>query len=210
VRRCRAARHAAGGESLASLDISRGLVDHFGLEFAEALWSAVRSTKTNARTSSQRPEYRKTIMVSIPKSDVRRLFTANFRMLLSAAKWTQVEAAEQLGISQGSVSDFTSGNRMPSTKGIESIAYRLGIPAEAFTSKPITLDQMRRLLSGSRTLKISEPRAAYRGGKPYDPWLRSLKQRWKRNPESRDEIRIAIRVLFGNETRAVINWLDAR
>ena len=131
-------------------------------------------------------------------------------MLLSASLWTQIEAAEQLGISQGSVSDFTSGKRVPSTKGIESIAYRLGIPAEAFTSKAITLDQMRKLLSGTRALKISEPRVAYRAGKPYDPWLRSLKQRWKRHPESRDEIRIAVRVLFGSGTRNVIDWLDAK
>lgn len=148
--------------------------------------------------------------MSTSNSDRQRVFTANFRMLLSAAEWTQIEAAEQLGISQGSVSDFTSGKRVPSTKGIESIAYRLGIPAAAFTSKPITLDQMRRLLSGKRALKISESRVAYRAGKPYDPWLRSLKQRWKRNPGSHDEIRIAVRVLFGGETRDVIDWLDTK
>jgi transcriptional regulator with XRE-family HTH domain len=138
------------------------------------------------------------------------VFTANFRMLLVAACWTQIEAAEQLGFSQGSVSDFTSGKRMSSTKGIESIAYRLGIPAEAFTSKPITLDQMHKLLSGNRALKISEPRAAYRAGKPYDPWLRSLQRRWKRHPKSRDEIRIAVRMLFGKETPAVVRWLSGK
>jgi transcriptional regulator with XRE-family HTH domain len=131
-------------------------------------------------------------------------------MLLSAAEWTQVEAAEQLGISQGSVSDFRSGKRVPSIKGVESIAYRLGIPAEAFAAKPITLDQMRKLLSGNRALRISEPRATYRAGKPYDPWLRSLKQRWKRNPKSRDDVRVAVRILFGKESRDVITWLEAK
>ena len=148
--------------------------------------------------------------MSTSNSDVRRVFTANFRMLLAAAQWTQVEAAEQLGISQGSVSDFTSGKRIPSTKGIESIAYRLGIPAEAFTAKPISLDQMHKLLSGNRAFKVSEPRAAYRAGKPYDSWLRTLQHRWKRNPESRDEIRVAVRVLFGNKTSAVIRWLAGK
>ena len=145
--------------------------------------------------------------MSTSNSDTRRVFTANFRMLLAAAQWTQIEAAEQLGISQGSVSDFTSGKRIPSTKGIESIAYRLGIHAEAFTAKPISLDQMHKLLSGNRAFKVSEPRAAYRVGKPYDSWLRSLQHRWKRNPESRDEIRVAVKVLFGNKTPAVIRWL---
>ena len=130
-------------------------------------------------------------------------------MLLSAAEWTQVEAAEELGISQGSVSDFRSGNRVPSTKGVESIAYRLGISAEAFATKAITLDQMRKLLSGNRVLKISEPRAVYRASKPYDPWLRSLKQRWKRSPKSHDDIRVAVRILFGKKARYVIQWLEA-
>src|SRR5208283_4999155 len=99
--------------------------------------------------------YRKGIVMSRSKSDndSRRLFTANFRMLLEAADWTQMEAAAQLGISQGSVSDFSSGNRLPSMKGIESIAYRLGLPAETFTAKPIKLDQMRKFLSGSHTPK---------------------------------------------------------
>jgi transcriptional regulator with XRE-family HTH domain len=162
------------------------------------------------RALPQRTNYRESIAMSTSNSDARRVFATNFRMLLSAAEWTQVEAAEQLGISQGSVSDFRSGKRVPSTKGVESIAYRLGIPAEAFTSKPIAFDQMRRLLSGNRGLKVSESRAVYRAGKPYDPWLRSLKQRWKRNPKSRDDIRVAVRVLFGKETRGVIKWLETK
>ena len=131
-------------------------------------------------------------------------------MLLTAASWTQTEAAQQLGISQGSVSDFASGNRVPSTKGIESIAYRLGVAAAAFTSKRITLNQMRKLLSSTRPFKVSESRVAYRAGKPYDPWLRSLKLRWKRSPQSHDDIRAAVRTLFGNETRDVIHWLEEK
>jgi len=99
-------------------------------------------------------------------SDSRKAFTANFRMLLSAASWTQTEAAQQLGISQGSVSDFSSGKRVPSTKGIESIAYRLGVPAEAFTSKAIPIDQMRKLLSGNRSSRIAESSTPYRTGQP--------------------------------------------
>ncbi|MGA2604874.1 MAG: helix-turn-helix transcriptional regulator [Verrucomicrobiia bacterium] len=148
--------------------------------------------------------------MSTLNSDARRIFTANFRTLLTAAEWTQVEAAEQLGISQGSVSDFCSGNRVASMKGIESIAYRLGMPAEAFTARTITLDQMHKLLSGTRMLKVSERRATYRTVKPYDPWFRSLRERWKRSPQSRDQIRVAVRALFGNQTGNVIDWLDGK
>lgn len=142
-------------------------------------------------------------------SDNRRVFTANFRMLLSAADWTQTEAAQQLGISQGSVSDFASGKRTPSTKGIESIAYRLGIPAEAFTSKAIALDQMRKLLSGKGSSRIAETRTPYRISQPDLPGLRKLKLRWKRSSGDRDEIRVALRVLFRGKADKVIAWLDA-
>ncbi len=148
--------------------------------------------------------------MSTSKSEAYRVFTANFRMLLAAADWTQIEAGEQLGISQGSVSDCSSGKRMLSTKGIESIAYRLGIPAEAFTAKPISLEQMRKMLSGTRSMKVSERRGIYHTVRPYDPWLRALKHRWKRSPGTQDEIRIAVRVLFGKETPKVIEWLKEK
>jgi transcriptional regulator with XRE-family HTH domain len=141
-------------------------------------------------------------------SDKRKMFTANFRMLLTAADWTQTEAAQQLGVSQGSVSDFTSGKRVPSTKGIESIAYRLGVPAEVFTSKIIPLDQMRKLLSGNRPSRIAESSMAYRTRQLEIPGLRKLKQRWKRKSANRDEMRVALRILFREKTDAVIEWLN--
>jgi transcriptional regulator with XRE-family HTH domain len=147
--------------------------------------------------------------MSISNSDSRKVFTANFRMLLTAASWTQTEAAEQLGISQGSVSDFTSGKRVPSTKGIESIAYRLLIPAEAFTSKIITLEHMRKLLAGNRSNRVTESSAAYRASEPGVAWLRKLKQRWKRKSINRDAVRSAVRVLFREKADDVIAWLNA-
>jgi len=137
-------------------------------------------------------------------------------MLLVAADWTQTEAAEELGISQGSVSDFASGKRVPSTKGIESIAYRLGVPAEVFTTKVIGLEQMRKLLSGNKPSRIAESGAAYRtqsnarGGNPDLPWMRQLKKRWKRKSGSRDQIRVAVRVLFREKADEIIKWFDAR
>jgi len=130
-------------------------------------------------------------------------------MLLSAASWTQTEAAQQLGVSQGSVSDFTSGKRVPSTKGIESIAYRLGVPAEVFTSRLIPLDQMRKLLSGKRSSRVAESSGPYRISQPDLPGLRKLKQRWKRKSANRDEIRVAIRALFRDQADDFIAWLDA-
>jgi transcriptional regulator with XRE-family HTH domain len=142
-------------------------------------------------------------------SDSRKVFTANFCMLLAAADWTQTEAAQQLGISQGSVSDFTSGKRVPSTKGIESIAYRLGVPAEVFTSRLIPLEQMRKLLAGNRSSRIAESSTPYRTNRPDLPGLRKLKLRWKRKSKDRDEIRVALRVLFRDQGDKLIAWLEA-
>ena len=148
--------------------------------------------------------------MSTSNSDNRKVFTANFRMLLTAASWTQTEAAQQLGISQGSVSDFASGKRVPSTKGIESIAYRLGVPAEAFTSKSIPLDSMRKLLAGNRSSRVAESSVSYRIKEPDMPWLRKLKQRWKRKSANRDELRVAVRVLFREQADEVFKWLDKK
>ncbi len=147
--------------------------------------------------------------MSTLNSDSRKVFMFNFRTLLAAACWTQTEAAQQLGISQGSVSDFASGKRTPSTKGIESIAYRLGIPADAFTSKVIPIEQMRKLLSGTRTSRVAEPLATYRIAQPDVPWLRKLKHRWKRKSAKRDDIRVALQVLFRDQADEAIKWLDA-
>ncbi len=102
----------------------------FVLELAWRLWLSQEEADASRQTSYHSSIYRKGITMSRSKSDSdsRRLFTVNFRMLMEAADWTQMEAAAELGISQGSVSDFSSGNRLPSMKGIESIAYRLGLP----------------------------------------------------------------------------------
>ncbi len=83
-------------------------------------------------------------------------------------------------------------------------------PAETFTAKPIKLDQMRKLLSGGRTPKVAERHGVYRTVKPYDPWFQGLRQRWQRSPSSRDEIRIAVRVLFGSEPSKVLDWLEEK
>lgn len=148
--------------------------------------------------------------MSRSKADIeaRRMFTGNFRVLMEASDWTQMEAAAELGISQGSVSDFSSGNRLPSMKGIESIAYRLGLPAETFTAKPLKVEQMRKLLAGGRSPKVAERRGIYRTVKPYDPWFQALKQRWGRSPSSREEMRVAVRMLFGTRAHKVLDWLD--
>jgi transcriptional regulator with XRE-family HTH domain len=150
--------------------------------------------------------------MSRSKADIesRRRFTGNFRTLLEAADWTQMEAAAELGISQGSVSDFSSGNRLPSMKGIESIAYRLGLPAETFTAKPLKVEQMHKLLTGGRSPKVSGRHATYRPFKPYDPWFQGLKQRWARSPSAREEMRVAVRMLFGSRAHKVLDWLDEK
>jgi transcriptional regulator with XRE-family HTH domain len=42
----------------------------------------------------------------------------------------------------------------------------------------------------------------------FDGWMRSLQRRWNRSPTSRDEIRIALRVLFPKHADEIIEWLS--
>lgn len=196
-----------GGPAAGEGPEEKAVDSDFGLVFVKKIWFSLKRRNDNVEPCCI--TYREPITMSTSNSDSRKVFTANFRMLLAAASWTQTEAAQELGVSQGSVSDFTSGKRVPSTKGIESIAYRLGVPAEVFTSKVIPLDQMRKLLSGNRPSRIAESSTVYRIGQPDVPWLRKLKQRWKRKSAKRDDIRVALRVLFREQADDAIAWLNA-
>jgi len=92
---------------------------------------------------------------------------------------------------------------VPSTKGIESIAYRLGCP-RGFHVEGHPIDQMRKLLSGNRSSRIAESSTPYRTGQPDLTWLRKLKLRWKRKSANRDEIRVAVRVLLRDKADELI------
>jgi transcriptional regulator with XRE-family HTH domain len=43
-----------------------------------------------------------------------------------------------------------------------------------------------------------------------EKWMQTLKRRWTRSKASRDEIRLAIRVLYPNDADDILAWLQAR
>jgi transcriptional regulator with XRE-family HTH domain len=135
---------------------------------------------------------------------MKNVVTANFRMLMTAADWTQMEAAAQLGISQSMVSRYTQGVIKPPRKSIEAIAYRLGISAGALLTEPLTLPEARRLLQGKSRGSTKSERP---NPQPHDPWMRSLKRRWMRHPYDRESLSNAIRLLFPEDYASVIKWL---
>ena len=135
---------------------------------------------------------------------MKNVFTANFRMLMAAGDWTQMEAAAQLGISQSMISRYAQGVTRPPRKSVEAIAYRLGIPAGSLLSNNLTLPQARRLLQDKsrRITETSRPNP-----QPHDPWMRSLKRRWMRHPHDRESLSNAIRLLFPEDYASVVKWL---
>ena len=133
--------------------------------------------------------------------NMKHVFTANFRMLMAAGDWTQMEAAAQLGLSQSLVSRYIHGVTNPPRKSVEAIAYRLGVSVESLLTEPLTLPEARQLLQ-RKSRGASKAKSP-----PDDPWMRSLKRRWKRHPQDRKSLSDALRLLFPQDHKSVIKWL---
>lgn len=131
-------------------------------------------------------------------------FTANFRMLMTAGEWTQMEASAELGLSQSMVSRYAHGVVKPPRKSVEAIAYRLGVPVGSLLSETLTLPEARRLLQGKSpgATKADRPNP-----QPHDLWMRSLKRRWRRHPQQRESLSAALRLLFPEDYASVMKWL---
>jgi transcriptional regulator with XRE-family HTH domain len=138
---------------------------------------------------------------------MKNVFTANFRTLMTAGDWNQTETARHWGISQSLVSRYISGVTKPPRKSIESVAYRLGVPAESLVKEPLTLAQARRLLRRKPSL---QPRALLQPppAPPCAPWMRSLKRRWKSRPQKREAVSTALRTVFAGDYKKVVAWLN--
>ncbi len=141
---------------------------------------------------------------------MRNVFTANFRMLMTAGDWNQTEAARQWGISQSLVSRYISGVTKPPRKSVESIAYRLGVPVASLLKEPLTLGQARRLLR--RKPRSAAPALPPLGpDDPYFVWMHGLRRRWKNlRPRDRKPLATPLRAIFANDYAKVVAWLNER
>jgi transcriptional regulator with XRE-family HTH domain len=122
-------------------------------------------------------------------------FSVRLAHLMNQRGWTQVDAAAELGVSQALISRYLTGKRAPLPRTIAHIADRLGVPVSELTGEKD---------SKSRKDGPAAKTAPYEVGQ----WMQALKRRWRRNKSSRNEIGLAIRVLFSEDSADVLAWLE--
>lgn len=114
--------------------------------------------------------------------------------------WTQVDAAEKLGVSQALISRYLNGKREPLPRTIAHIAARLGVdPAELTGQKEVR---------GMKASPHQPPSAKADPGLSYVVAMRNLKAWWKRQPRDRGTIRRLVAALFREDAARILDWLD--
>jgi len=103
-------------------------------------------------------------------------------LALKVRGWNQVEAARHLGVSQALVSAYLHGEREPLLSTAAQISGVLGV----------SLDEM----------------AGLSAGKSAVAWQANLKRRWHREAASRSELAAALRIVFCEDSTAVVKWLN--
>jgi len=122
-------------------------------------------------------------------------FPNQLRKLLSLKGWNQAKAAHELGLSQSQISDYLAGKSEPYLSTAVAVARKLRV----------SLDELSGLTPGR--LVAAEEGAAYHV-EPYQPWVETLKRRWRRKGTTRAEMELAIRILFPDDADKMIEWLN--
>jgi transcriptional regulator with XRE-family HTH domain len=120
-------------------------------------------------------------------------FPKAFQRLLWERGWNQSQAASQLEISQGLVSAYLHGKREPTLTTLLNIASRLGVPLGELVGEKAN-QQRRRHRDNDQPLS--------------DRVMTNLKKRWHKKPAERDAIRHLIALLFPDDLREILAWLD--
>lgn len=68
--------------------------------------------------------------------DVRRMVGDNVKKLRIAAKLTQAELAERMGVDRAYVSGLEQGQRNPTVVSLWHVAKALGVPMRLFFDEP--------------------------------------------------------------------------
>lgn len=54
------------------------------------------------------------------------IFSENLKSLMKDARITQIELAEEIGVTQSVISDYVNGRKLPGIKSIINMSYALG------------------------------------------------------------------------------------
>jgi transcriptional regulator with XRE-family HTH domain len=127
-------------------------------------------------------------------------FAQRFAQLISERGWTQLDAAEKLGVSQALISRYLSGKRKPLPRTIAHIAARLGVDSDELTGEK----EVRSSKAGPDQPPSgkADPRLSYVVA------MKNLKAWWKRQPRDRGTIKHLVAALFRDDAARILDWLD--
>jgi transcriptional regulator with XRE-family HTH domain len=126
-----------------------------------------------------------------------RPFGERLREILAQRNLTQAEAANLLATSQSVISYYCGQEKPPRRQILGLMAERFGVSVgELLGETPLGKAKTRAL-----TETVEPPQVIA---------MEHLKQRWKRKPKDREEIRHLIAILFPADADGLLAWLDAR
>jgi transcriptional regulator with XRE-family HTH domain len=120
------------------------------------------------------------------KSELKLIFPRIQRLRLKQG-WTWERVSQELGVSKVMLHYVKTGKRALSGKvlyRLEEAEIRVGLRQQ---KKEIDLRDRER--------------------EPFYEWMLELRLRWRRHPSDRDEIALAVRVLFPKSASEILVWL---
>jgi transcriptional regulator with XRE-family HTH domain len=126
-------------------------------------------------------------------------FGERFARLIRERGWTQLEAAEKLGVSQALISRYLRGKREPLPRTIAYLADRLGIPVGELMGGRASVQKHRLSeIQVPNDSSINLPNEA----------MTDLKRRWNRKPHERETLKHLICMLFPKHCDRIVAWLE--
>jgi len=125
-------------------------------------------------------------------------FAQGFSALIHLNRWKQKEVAEMIGTSQANVSRWVKGECKPSFGKVQQIANRLGVSVDELLGKK----------SPAPSQSIVRESPITYNAVP-DPHMLQLRRRWQKgNSTERAQIELALRALWGDDSKTVKTWLE--
>lgn len=121
-------------------------------------------------------------------------FGQNLKKALAFRSLTEARAAQLCRVKQQTMNYYCNLKKPPHENIVQRLVFNLGIPAKE-------------LLGSKPGWAVKESSMEYRPTDPRIIWCESMKLRWRQRVH-RDELALAIRILFDHDADAVIKWLN--
>jgi transcriptional regulator with XRE-family HTH domain len=121
-------------------------------------------------------------------------FVLQLRWLIETKGMKQKQIAKILQVSQAQVSRWLEESRKPSLDTLGRAAKVFGVPIGDLLESP----------PGA----VHESVARYGSEQQASIYMQRLKRRWHHKGAPQAEMQIALRILFGDDTDAILKWLE--